>query len=325
MLRVGHGQTNTINPIHSPNPYIMRHNKFDLNLLVALDALLEECSVSRAAERVFLTQSAMSNALGRLRLHFQDDLVTQVGRRMVRTQKGEAIRGEVRSLLLRVAQVTRPVSTFDPATATRTYRIAASDYFVAVVLPSLLQRLESVAPSVRLEVQTISPNLNEDIERGEIDLLIVPHVYVVKGYPSRMLFEDDWVCVAWENNVRIGRRLSLDRFLELDHVVRRQSHPNFLPIDTRDIAQQNLKRKVSASLPQYGLLPLAVVGTQRIATVQRRLANLSVRRLPLKIHKCPFPCTPLRETMQWHGIYEADTGHQWLRELIAQVCDSPAA
>jgi hypothetical protein len=140
-----------------------------------------------------------------------------------------------------------------------------------------------------------------------------------------MLFEDDWVCVAWERNDRIGSRLTLARFLELDHVVRRQSNPKFLPIDARDLAQQKLKRKVAASLPQYGLLPVTVVGTQRIATVQRRLAALSSRWLPLKIYKCPFPCTPLRETMQWHSIYEADTGHQWLRELIARVCDSPAA
>ena len=302
----------------------MRHEKLDLNLLVALDALLDECSVSRAADRLFLTQSAMSNALGRLRRHYQDELMTQVGRKMVRTQKGEAMRAEVRAILLRIQQVTRPVPPFEPRTASRTFRISASDYFATVAMPGLLQQLESLAPAVRIEVQPLSPKLGEDLERGEIDLLVVPHLYVVKGYASQMLFEDDWVCVAWERTEHVGKRLTVAKYAELEHVVRRPNHPSFLPIDARDAARHGIKRKVAAELPLYALLPLSVVGTQRVATIQRRLATLSARWLPLAIHKCPFPCTPLRETMQWHGVYEADTGHQWLRNLLAAQCGAPA-
>lgn len=301
----------------------MRHDKLDLNLLVALDALLEECSVSRAAERLFLTQSAMSNALGRLRSHFQDELVTRVGRKMVRTEQGEAIRAEVRSILLRIGKVTQPVAPFDPATATRTFRIAASDYFSTVAVPGLLRQLESSAPGIRIEVQPLSPNLHEHLERGEIDVLIVPHGYEVEGYPAQLLFEDDWVCIAWSGNERIGEQLTLETFLELEHVVKRQNHPSFPPMEARDAAQQGLRRKVAAGVPQYSALPLAVAGSHRIATVQRRLAAMYMAWLPLTLHACPYPCTPLREMMQWHELHENDTGHRWLRQLLAPGSQPP--
>ena len=300
----------------------MRHDKLDLNLLVALDALLEECSVTRAADRVFLTQSAMSNALSRLRQHFQDELVTRVGRKMVRTQKSESIRSEVRAILLRISHVTRPVDTFDAATASRTFRIAASDYFSTVVLPGLMRHMEVHAPCVRFDVQPLSPKLNEELERGEIDLLIVPQDYAVKGFPSRLLFEDDWVCVAWSGNEKVSLNFTLDQFLEMEHVVKRQSHPSFTPIEARDAGLLGLERKIAVRLPQYGLLPVAVAGTQRIAVVQRRLATMYAAWLPLIVLECPFECTPLREMMQWHRLYEADTGHQWLREALAEHCDA---
>jgi LysR family transcriptional regulator, nod-box dependent transcriptional activator len=298
----------------------MRHEKLDLNLLVALDALLQEQSVSRAADRVFITQPAMSNALARLRAHFQDELVVQVGRRLVLTEKATALKDEVRAILLRISAVTRPTAAFDPAAATRQFRIAASDYFCSVAIPGFLERLARGAPGISVDVLPLSPRLNEDLERGEVDLLVVPALYAVKGYPSRKLFEDDWVCVVWAESAAARRRLTLDAFMAMEHVVKRENHALFPPMDEWMLARAKLHRTVAVRLPQYGLLPLAVVGTERVATVQRRLAEQARASLPLKLLACPFPCEPLQEAMQWHPMREADAGHAWFREQLAAAC-----
>lgn len=298
----------------------MRHEKLDLNLLVALDALLQECSVSRAADRVFLTQPAMSNALGRMRRHFNDELVVQVGRRMVLTEKAAAMKDEVRAILLRISAVTRPVDPFEPATARRHFRIAASDYFSTVAMPAVLALLAQQAPGVAVDVLPLGARLNEDLERGEVDLLVVPDIYALRGYPSDKLFEDDWVCVAWSGSPVARRKLTMTRFMELEHVTKRENHPLFPPMDERELARQGLQRKVAARLPQYGLLPLALPGTDRLATVQRRLALLAAATLPLKILPCPFPCLRLEENMQWHPVRESDSGHLWLREAMVAAC-----
>ncbi|MBP7566151.1 MAG: LysR family transcriptional regulator [Burkholderiaceae bacterium] len=299
----------------------MRYHKLDLNLLVALDALLEESSVSRAADRVFITQSAMSNALGRLRRHFGDDLIVQVGRRMVLTERAQALRAEVRAILMRIQQVTRPADSFEPGTAQRVFRVAASDYFSMVVLPPLLQYLGAQAPQVGLDVMPLGARLSDELERGDVDLLIVPRLYAVKNYPVQVLFEDPWVCVTWSRNTLPGRKLTLARFLAMEHVAKRENHPSFPPLEEWELDRQKISRKVAIRVPQYGLLPLAVIGTQRVATVQSQVAGLYRRwRLPLSIHRCPFACPPLEESMQWHPVRESDAGHAWLREAIATVC-----
>lgn len=298
----------------------MRHHRLDLNLLVALDALLEESSVSRAADRVFLTQSAMSNALARLRRHFGDELIAQVGRRMVLTERGQALRPEVRALLLRIQQVTQPSDAFDPATAQQVFRVAASDYFTMVVLPRLLAHMGRIAPRIGIEVQPLSARLFEDVERGDVDLLIVPRRYAVKQLPIRALFSDEWVCVTWRGHRLPGERLTLENYLAMEHVAKRENHPSFPPLDSLELARQKLSRRITVQVAQYSLLPLMVVGTQRVATVQGRVARLYRDwGAPIAVHGCPFRCPPLEEAMQWHPVREADGGHRWLRETIAGV------
>lgn len=298
----------------------MRHHRLDLNLLVALDALLEEASVSRAAERVFLSQPAMSNALGRLRRHFDDELLVSVGRGMVLTEKAERLKGEVREILLRIQTVTQPADRFDPGTARRHFRVAASDYFSSVAVPALVEHLARSAPGVSLEVLPLSPRVGEELERGEVDLLIAPSVYVAKGHPAQLLFEDEWVCVAWTGNARLNKRLSLAQFLALEHVVKRENHPAFPPLDKLALSRHDLNRQIGVSLPQYMLLPMAVVGTDRIATVQGRLARLFAASSPLRIFKCPVAIAPLQESIQWHSMRDTDSGLQWMRRTLAEVC-----
>lgn len=301
----------------------MRYNRLDLNLLVALDALLTERSVSRAAERVFLSQPAMSNALARLRAHYGDELIVPIGRRMVLTERGSSLQREVREVrevMLRIHQVAQPADRFDPATHSRTFKIAASDYFALVFLPELLRHCAEHAPSICLDVQTLSPKLSEELDRGDIDLLIVPEVFRFAQHPSRQLFEEHWVCVADKANKAVGRVLTEEKYLACTHVVKRENHAMFQPMDELVLGRRKLLRRVAGKVPQYGLLPPAVVGTAHLATVQRRLADHFAAFLPIRILALPMEFPPLVELMQWHQVRDADLGHRWLRETVAHVC-----
>lgn len=314
-------QITYINSSHSHDSY-MRHNRLDLNLLVALDALLEESSVSRAAERVFITQSAMSNALARLRKHFGDELITQVGRRMVLTERGQQLRPEVRAILLKIQEVAQPSAEFDPATARKEFRIGASDYFGMVALPQLIAHLSRHAPHVDIEVLPLTARLFEDVERGDLDLLVVPRLYAMKNLPIRSLFEDEWACVTWKKFELPGGAFTLQTFLALQHVAKRDNSPNFPSVIELEMENRKLDRKVAVRVPHYGLVPLMVIGTERVATVQARVARMYMKwRLPLALHACPFPCAPLEETMQWHPMREKDEGHRWLRDTVAKICN----
>jgi DNA-binding transcriptional LysR family regulator len=299
----------------------MRYHRLDLNLLVALDALLEESSVSRAAERVFITQSAMSNALARLRKHFGDDLITQVGRRMVLTDRGHQLRPEVRAILLKIQGVVSPAVAFDPFTASKEFRIGASDYFGMVVLPLLVAHLSRHAPNITLEVLPLTGRLFEDVERGDVDLLVVPRRYTVRTLSIAALFEDEWCCVTWKKH-RLGTDgLTLDTFMASEHVTKRDNNPNFPSVIEFDLESRKLRRRVAVRVPQYAQVPLMVIGTTRVATVQRRIAETyKAWGLPLTLHPCPFPSAPLEEAMQWHPTRERDTSHQWLRDTVQKVC-----
>ncbi len=299
----------------------MRHNRLDLNLLVALDALLTECSVTRAAGKVFLTQSAMSGALARLREHFQDDLITPVGKRMVRTEMGEAVWPEVSAILARISQVTQPAAAFDAATASRTFRVAASDYFFSVASSALLGHLERHAPAVGIELLPLGPRLHEELERGAIDLLVIPDDYSNPKASASTLFEDEWVCIAARGHGRLdGRKMTRAQFEALEHVTKRINHPQVPSLEEREIARLKVGRKVVARVPLYSLLPLAVCGTQRVATVPRRLGQMWAQWLPLDVYPLPFKAMALKEVMQWHPVREADRGHQWLRSAMQAVC-----
>ncbi|OVZ64738.1 hypothetical protein CDO44_00570 [Pigmentiphaga sp. NML080357] len=300
----------------------MRYHKLDLNLLVALDALLEEGNVSRAAERIYLSQPAMSSALARLREHFGDQLLVPIGRRMVLTERAQTLRGEVRAILLRIQQVTQPLGGFDPANAERTFSIAASDYFSIVVLPHLLAYCSQHAPGVHLDVYPLSPRLSEGLERGDIDLLIVPSIYALPDYPQSTLFEDPWVAAAWSDNPLIGDTLDEERYFALEHVIKRENHAMFPPLDERMLSGLKRRRKVASSVPQYSLLPMCLPGTPYLATVQAGLARLYAQWLPLRLMALPLAIPPLIEIMQWPHHKIGDHGIRWLRESVAHVCAS---
>ena len=181
----------------------MRLKGLDLNLLVAFDALLDTRSVSRAAERVNLSQPAMSAALGRLRAYFGDTLLTVSGKRMYPTPFAESLLPHVRETLRTVDELLAASVSFDPAHSHRTFRIAASDYIAAAFLAPLFRQLASTAPGVRFEIILPSEDSFGQLEEGKLDLVIAPERFAVVGHPTELLLEEEHVVVGWS-----GTRLS---------------------------------------------------------------------------------------------------------------------
>ena len=197
----------------------VRFNKLDLNLLVALDVLLKERSVTRAAEALNLSASAMSNALARLRDYFEDELLVQIGRKMELTPRAQGLQDVVRDLLLRIDSTIGAPPAFEPHTSDRTFRIFASDYTQLVLGPALMTLAARQKATVRFE---FAPQVSEPhryLERGEADLLIIPTGFMSPDHPSEVLYRENFVCMVWRDGALAGGRLDFDRYVAAEHVV----------------------------------------------------------------------------------------------------------
>src|SRR5579872_6642944 len=216
--------------IGQADPWLrMDFDGLDLNLLVALDALFAEKSVSRAGERLHLSQSATSGALARLRSAFHDPLLVQVGRRMTLTPLAEGLVEQVREFLLRAEAILNSNPGFDPAASTRRFRVIMSDYVETVVITEALPPLEKLAPGVTLELISNAEGGFDALERGEVDLAITPEKYLLEEHPSEPLFTDEFTCVVWSGNARVNRGLPLKTYLSLGHVVVRFGKQRQIP------------------------------------------------------------------------------------------------
>ena len=197
----------------------MRFRGLDLNLLVALDALLDERSVTAAGRKLHLSQSAMSSALGRLRRHFADPLLITVGRHMELTPYGAKLAGAVRAILLQIDASLKAPAAFDPRSSSRRFTIAASDYAVNVLLLEMQRRCAVAAPGISLEILPVHEDTLTALHRGAIDLLILPDGYRLESCPAEILFRDRLVCVTAKENRTVPEALTLAAFKAADHVV----------------------------------------------------------------------------------------------------------
>ena len=298
----------------------MHFEQLDLNLLVALDALLTERSITAAGVRVHLTQSAMSGALSRLREFFDDELLTQVGRKMVPTPLGESLAEPVRQILLQIKATIHTTPAFDPATSTRQFSLMMSDYVDTVLMSEVLRRAETAAPRVRFDIvsnDVSSPT--EAIERADVDLLIMPKDYLSEKHPSEDLYTDEYACVVCKDHPVIGDTLTKEQYLELGHVVLQFGRGRIPVQDEWFLTKLGVTRRVEVLAMNFNSLPQHIVGSQRIATIHRRLAEFYARYLPLKILDPPYELPRLTEAVQWHSLFDADAGNRWLRALLRAV------
>ncbi|MFY7837021.1 MAG: LysR family transcriptional regulator [Novosphingobium sp.] len=295
----------------------MRFGRLDLNLLVALDALLTERSVSLAADRLCLSQSATSSALGRLREYFGDELLVVKGRSMILTARAEELIEPVRAVLEQIRTTVSVAPPFDPATADRVVRIMASDYSTEVLLTGVLADLEKAAPNMRFEIQPMHDTPIEAIERGYIDLLLTIDYAISSDHPSQLLFEDDYVVVGDRNNPALAAPMTRDLYFSLGHVTARFGKARVPAFEDWFVRRQKQQRRVEVVAPSFLSLPGLVVGTNRIATMHRRMAEMVVRTQPLVMREIPFAIPPIRESIQWNIANTNDRALRWVVEKLA--------
>jgi DNA-binding transcriptional LysR family regulator len=300
----------------------MHFKGFDLNLLVALDALLVEKNITRTGERIHLSQSATSGALARLREFFNDELLVQVGsKKMALTPLAEELAQPVREALLQAERILNRIPVFNPKTSTRNFRLMMSDYVAIVLMPRALPRIQDEAPGVTFELLSNAEHPVECLERGEVDLLIMPPQYISKLHPSEELFEDSYVCLAWSGNPDLGDTISLDEYKSVGHVGIRLGQLQMPAFDEWFLERFGFTRRIEVVTMTFDLVPRLVVGTRRLATVPERLARRYVEAFPLRVLPPPIEIPHLKEVAQWHKYRDSDSAIAWLRTLLCKVTE----
>jgi DNA-binding transcriptional LysR family regulator len=294
----------------------MNLRRLDLNLLVALDALLSERSVTRAAERLHVSQPAMSGALMRLREYFQDDLIVRAGRSMVLTSFGASLAPRVADLLEQVHNLARSRPGFDPATTDRNFTIVVSEYLLSVFMPHVTSRILQEAPGATVTMQLRAVDHEQHMGSGQVDAALTVGGLSLVNHPTAALFFDEYVCVVWNGNTDIGQTLTLETFLASPHAVRAMTRHNVHTLEEAWLHRHGHQRKVAMRVPSFEALPRFILGTKLIAPMQRRLAEEAARHYPIRIFEHPAKPPPLEAVLQWPVFREDDAGNRWLRELI---------
>lgn len=299
----------------------MRFRGLDLNLLVAFDALLETRSVSQAAERLHLSQPAMSAALGRLRDYFGDPLLTTIGKRMYPTIHAEALWPQVRACLHQLDQVIATSASFDPATSRRIFRVATSDYLTSVVLAPMLTELAATAPGIGLDIQAPGESTHDQLDQGKLDLAIMPEGYAHPDHPLELLFQEDHVVVGWRGNPLVQAPLSLANYQAAAHVVVSVGTQRTLAFADRHVDAIGLPRRIEVRAASFSCVPLLLEGTQRLALMHKRLAHRMAGAFSLAIQPVPFDLPPMRQMLQYHRARSGDDGLRWLAMALHRTAN----
>jgi DNA-binding transcriptional LysR family regulator len=293
----------------------------DLNLIRALCALLEERHVSHAADRCNVTQPAMSRMLDRLRETFQDELLVRSGRRYERTPRAEQLLAEMRDVLDRVDAAISG-DRFEPKRCDATFRVATTDYFSAVMIPQLLAELEARAPLATLELHMSDDRTFEHVIAGRIDVGIVSVGVPPSILRSEKLFDDQYVClVAIDHPSVRGRRLGLKQYLEQRHVVIDVEHGVQPPVE-RPLAMLGARRRVGYRTPFLSSAVYAAAASSLVLTVPRRLADMCVTGVAVRVVAAPQELDRFSYSLVWHNRLESSTAHTWFRDLIRQASHS---
>ena len=301
-------------------------SKIDLNILRVLDALLMERSVTRAAERLRVTQQAVSGSLRRLRDVFRDPLLVRMGQHMELTPLAQILAQPVREALLELERILNLRPTFDAMTSARRFRIAMSDYCCFVVMPNVLKTLAEESPLITCEVSGNTEHSLAALARGDLDMVItVPEAInltpdfhsVVR---SRILFEDDFVCVADAGNELITSELTDEVYRRLPQCVARFGSPGGTLVE-RAWRECGFSPNVVSTGPGFSSVIFMLPGTAAVGTVQRKLASVLAPSLGLRIHDCPFPIGVVREYLYSHVRSVDDPVQEFLASVFARVAE----
>ena len=290
----------------------------DLNLLVALDALLQEASVSRAGQRVGLSQPAMSHALNKLRIVLTDPVLVRVGGRMELTLRAQSLKRPVEDVLERVREVFVS-DAFVPASSTRTFRIFMSDYTSNLLLPSLSKQVRKIAPTVHVEVHSWRGMDTDARDNGKTpDAVVACQTRDLPGFYRQRLFTDRDVCVMHGGHPLSGKALTLRTFLDTPHVAVEAVEFTADPVDTW-LQELGHARKVAVTVPHYIDALHLVAQSELIGVIPERLARAYAVQLDLVTLEVPLDVGTFDEYLLHPARTHTDPGCMWLRALIKSL------
>jgi len=294
-------------------------SRLDLNLLVAFDALLSERSVTRAASRIGLGQSAMSHNLARLRRLFDDELFTRSADGMQPTPRALALADPVRNALRTVQSAVLESGPFNPGTADRVFRIGIADSIEVAIMPALVERLRALAPGISIRLRPANRiDVLEELDSGQLDLGIGVFEQGHVHHFRRQLYTDHFLCLFSPEQLRLSSPISLDDYLKHPHIL------TSLADDTRGVvdealAKQKLRRKVIMTTPGFLAVPFVVRRAPVLITMPSRLAHYFAEAFSLATSPVPIDVPRFAISLLWHGSFNRDMSHTWLRQTIASL------
>ncbi|MBN3759003.1 LysR family transcriptional regulator [Paraburkholderia sp. Tr-20389] len=292
----------------------------DLNLLRVFQAIVEERSLTKAGERLALSQPAISYSLARLRTLFDDPLFIRTRSGMQPTPIALELAGIVGRALDTVREALRYAESFDPETSTRTFRLSLSDAGEMAYLPAICEALHERAPRVKLSVEPLPVEDMEDALRSsKLDFAIGNLPLLMARTRHQLLFEETYVCMTRKRRgLPTGAALSLEHFLAASHVqVRSVEHSHHALDDA--LRAQGVGRNIVLQLPHFVALPGVLAVTDLFATLPQRLAGILNRNDAFRIYTLPVPIPQATVTMHWHEHFHEDEGIAWMRDLMAEM------
>ncbi|MGY3034157.1 LysR family nod box-dependent transcriptional activator [Bradyrhizobium sp. USDA 4354] len=295
----------------------MRFKGLDLNLLVALDALLTERNLTSAARKINLSQPAMSAAVARLRSYFHDELFGMRGRELVPTSCAEGLAAPVREALTHIELSIIARDVFDPARSSRRFRIGLSDFMTVVFFRNVVERVAREAPAVSFELVALTDEHDELLRRGEVDFVILPELFMSGAHPRAALFEERLVCVGCCTNSQLLRRLTFDRYMSMGHVAVKLGGARKTPVE-ESLLDLGLNRRIDILVQSFSMIPPLLVGTNRIGTMPLGFVKHFQKTMPLRIAELPQPFPAFTEAVQWPVLHNSDPESLWMREILLQ-------
>lgn len=296
----------------------------DLNLLVVLEALLGERSVTRAAQRVGLSQPAVSNALARLRALLDDPLLVRTAGGMEPTPRALELEQPIQHALGTIRRALSASTAFEPERSAFTFRVQSADSVELSLLPRLLEQLERSAPLVDITVTRVGATTEDDLRSGRIDLYVGSWFNIPAGLKHHLLRHEKFACLARKGHPKIKSRLSLEAYGAAGHVLVDNGDRPGAVLDTV-LSDKGLGRRVALRTPHFLVAPLVVARTDLIATLPRGVATAFAQFLPLNVYAPPLDAPGFPVSMVWHPRTHEQAPHRWLRQLIMDLSGDDAS
>jgi DNA-binding transcriptional LysR family regulator len=294
-------------------------HKVDLNLLRVFQVILEERSLTRAGQRLGLSQPAVSYALGRLRALFDDPLFIRTPDGMLPTPRAEQLAAPLGNAIASIRETLRHRERFDPATSSREFRLSMSDVGEQTFLPPICEKLQQVAPLMRIAAERVPlPEIEEKLRLGQLDFAIGNMSALKPVTNSALLFREEYACMTRKRPGLPVRKLSQQRFMEFLHVAVASSDSSHVEID-ESLRARGLHRRIALRVPHFTVIPQILQRTDWMVTLPRGVARVFNESEQFQIYPLPVELPHIASTVYWHSTFDNDEGNRWFRQLLVET------